>query len=54
MKDVFIVGAARTAIGSFNGVLSGVSPVELGRTVVTAALERAGVAAADVDEAVLG
>ncbi len=54
MKDVFIVGAARTAIGSFNGVLSGVSPVELGRTVVTAALERSGIAPADVDEAVLG
>ncbi len=54
MKDIFIVGAARTAIGSFNGALSGVSAVELGRTAVVAALERAGVAAGDVDEAVLG
>ncbi|PKL08121.1 MAG: acetyl-CoA C-acyltransferase [Spirochaetae bacterium HGW-Spirochaetae-7] len=54
MKDIFIVGAARTAIGSFNGALSGVSAVELGKTAVVAAIERAGVAPGDVDEAVLG
>jgi len=54
MKDVYIVGAARTAIGSFGGALSGVGPVELGRTALAAALERAGAAPADVDEVTLG
>lgn len=54
MKDVFITGAARTAVGSFNGALSTVSPVELGRVALTAALERAGLAQADVDEVLLG
>lgn len=54
MKDVFIAGAARTAVGSFNGALSGVSPAELGRVALTAAMERAGVAPADIDEVVLG
>jgi acetyl-CoA C-acetyltransferase len=54
MKDVYIAGAARTAVGSFNGALSGVSPVELGRVALLAALEKAGVAPADVDEVVLG
>lgn len=54
MKDVFIVGAARTAIGSFNGVFTGVGAVELGRTALVAAMQRAGVQPADIDEVVLG
>jgi len=54
MKDVFIVGAARTAIGSFNGVYTGVGAVELGRTALVAAMQRAGVNPADIDEVVLG
>jgi len=54
MKDAFIVGAARTAVGSFNGALAGVSPVELGRTALVAALDRAGLKPADIDELTLG
>ncbi|HUW70855.1 MAG TPA: acetyl-CoA C-acetyltransferase [bacterium] len=54
MKDVFIVGAARTAIGSFNGVFTGVGAVELGRTALVAAMQRAGVNPADIDEVILG
>ena len=54
MKDVYIVGAARTAIGSFNGVFTGVGAVELGRTALVAAMQRAGVNPADIDEVVLG
>ena len=48
MRDVVIVGAARTAIGSFLGSLSSVPATKLGSTAIQAALERAGVPAADV------
>ncbi len=54
MTTVVIVGAARTPVGSFSGALAGVSAHQLGATAVSAALERAGVAAADVDEVILG
>jgi acetyl-CoA C-acetyltransferase len=52
--DVVIVSAARTAVGSFNGVFANTSAHELGAAAVKAALERASVAAADVDEVILG
>lgn len=52
--DALIVGAARTPIGSFNGVLSGVSAVELAATVVGEVLIRAGVEASAVDDVILG
>ena len=48
MRDVIIVGAARTAIGSFLGGLASVHAPRLGANAIKAALERAGVAAADV------
>jgi len=54
MNDVYIASAARTAVGSFNGSLSGLSAAELGRIAVTEALARAGIAGADVDEVLLG
>ncbi|NSL87982.1 acetyl-CoA C-acyltransferase [Chitinophaga sp. Mgbs1] len=54
MKEVFIVATARTPIGSFNGALSGISAVKLGATVIKAALERAGVDAAQVNEVFMG
>jgi len=54
MNDVVIVSAARTAIGSFGGGLSGVAAHELGAIVIRAALERAAVDAADVSDVVLG
>jgi acetyl-CoA C-acetyltransferase len=54
MTDVVIVSAARTPVGSFNGALSGLLAHELGRTAIAGALERAGVAAADVSEVILG
>jgi len=54
VSDVFIVGAARTAIGAFSGGLATVDPVELGRFAVAAGLERSGIQPADVDEVVLG
>ena len=48
MRDVVIVGAARTAIGSFLGALASVPAPKLGATAIKAALERAGVAPSDV------
>jgi len=54
MEEVFIVGAARTAIGTMSGSLSSLSAVELGKIAVVEALARAKVQAADVDEVLLG
>jgi acetyl-CoA C-acetyltransferase len=48
MRDVVIVGAARTAIGSFLGSLASVPAPRLGAAAIKAALERAGVAPPDV------
>ena len=54
MTDIVIVSAARTPIGSFNGAFAAVPAHELGRTAITAALQRAKVDAKDVSEVVLG
>ncbi|WP_313472924.1 acetyl-CoA C-acetyltransferase [Brevundimonas sp.] len=54
MTDVVIVSAARTPVGSFLGALSSLPASKLGEVAIKAALERAGVAAAYVDEVILG
>lgn len=54
MKNCVIVSAARTAIGSFNGALATTSAVELGATVIKAALERAHLDPQQVDEVIMG
>lgn len=54
MRNVVIVAAARTAVGSFNGALAAIPAVELGRTVIEAVIERSGIDKADVDEVILG
>ncbi len=53
-SSIVIASAARTPVGSFNGSFANTPAHELGASVLTAVLERAGVAAADVDEAILG
>lgn len=54
-KDpVVIVGAARTPMGGFLGELSGLSAAELGAAAIRAAVERAGISADAVDEALMG
>ena len=53
-REVVIVGAARTPIGSFLGTLSAVPAPRLGATAIRAALQRAGVEAAAVDEVIMG
>ncbi len=52
--DVVIVGAARTPVGMFSGALSSVPAHQLGAIAIKAALERAQVDPADVDEVILG
>ncbi|MGA9599576.1 MAG: acetyl-CoA C-acetyltransferase [Methylocystis sp.] len=52
--DIVIVSAARTAVGSFNGALSGIPAHELGAAAVKSALERAKVSPSDVCEVILG
>ncbi|HET9161222.1 MAG TPA: acetyl-CoA C-acetyltransferase [Caulobacteraceae bacterium] len=54
MTDVVIVSAARTPVGSFNGALSALPAHELGKVAIEAAIERAGIVAADVEEVILG
>ena len=54
MTDVVIASAARTPIGTFNGALSTLPAHELGVVVIKEVLQRAGVAAEEVDEVVLG
>ena len=54
MTDVVIVSAARTPVGSFSGTLSSVPAHQLGAIAIKAALSRANVDAADVDEVIMG
>lgn len=53
-ESVVIVNGARTAMGGFQGSLAAVSAPELGATAIRAAIERAGVAATDVQEVIMG
>ncbi len=54
MSDIVIVGAKRTAIGSFLGQFTGVPTPTLGATAILGALEHAGIAGDQVDEVILG
>jgi acetyl-CoA C-acetyltransferase len=53
-EDVVIVSAARTPVGSFNGSLSSLPAHALGQVAIKAALERAKVDPADVNEVIMG
>ena len=54
MRDVVIVAARRTAIGTFGGGLSSLSADQLGTAVIKAILEETGVAGDQINEVVLG
>jgi acetyl-CoA C-acetyltransferase len=53
-QDIVIVGAARTAVGSFNGAFANEAAHKLGAASIKAALSRAGIAPAEVDEVIFG
>ncbi len=54
MQDIVIASAARTPVGAFNGAFAGLAAHDLGKVAIEAALARAGVAPAEVDEVILG
>jgi acetyl-CoA C-acetyltransferase len=54
MSDVFLLSAARTAIGGFGGSLKDYQPGELGAVALRAAIERANVDAAQIGHVVMG
>ena len=54
MHDAYIVSAARTPIGGFGGALSAVAAPELGAAALRAAIERARVPAAAIEQVIMG
>jgi len=53
-REVMIVGLARTAQGSFQGALAGITAPRLGAVAISTALKRAGVQPAQVSEVIMG
>jgi len=53
-NDIVILSGVRTPMGGFQGELSGRTAPELGAAAIGEAVKRAGVAAADIDETVMG
>lgn len=54
MREVVIVSAVRTAVGSFGGALGKTPAVELGALVIAEAVKRAGISVDQVDEVIMG
>jgi len=54
MKEVYIISAVRTPMGSFGGSLSSVKATKLGSTAIKGALEKAGISSEIVDEVFMG
>jgi acetyl-CoA C-acetyltransferase len=54
MQEVYILSAVRTPIGSFGGSLKDFSATQLGAFAIKAAIEKAGIAAADVNDVLMG
>lgn len=53
-KEVYIISAVRTPMGSFGGALSTVPATKLGATAIKGALDKAGIKASDVNEVFMG
>lgn len=54
MKEVYIISAARTPIGSFGGSLSGVSATKLGEFAIRGAISKAGIDPKEINEVFMG
>ncbi|MEP3345059.1 MAG: acetyl-CoA C-acyltransferase family protein [Litoreibacter sp.] len=54
MSDIMILSGARTAIGTFGGALAATPPIDLGATVASAAMQRAGVDPSQIGHVAFG
>ena len=54
MRKIYIAEAVRTAVGKFQGTLTSISSVELGKTVIKGLVERSGIRPEDIDEVIMG
>lgn len=54
MREVYILSACRTAIGSYGGALKDVPAVKLGSEVIKEAVKRAGISPEQIDEVIMG
>ena len=54
MKEVYIISAVRTAIGTFNGALSGVTAGKLGATAIKGAIDKIKLNPTEVEEVIMG
>ena len=54
MKEAVIVSAVRTPLGNFNGALANIGATDLGARAIEAAIERAGIGKAAVNEVIMG
>ena len=54
MKNIYIVGAARTAVGSLGKTLKNISAEDLGSSVISNVLKRSKISNTDVDEVIMG
>ena len=54
MNEVYIIDAARTAVGNFGGKLSSLTATQLGTTVIKALLDRNGLKGDEIDEVLMG
>ncbi|MFQ5800726.1 MAG: acetyl-CoA C-acyltransferase, partial [Candidatus Hydrothermarchaeales archaeon] len=54
LRDVYIIGAARTPVGSFLGTLKSFKAPELGSFAIKEAVKRAGISGEEVEEVIMG
>jgi acetyl-CoA C-acetyltransferase len=54
LKDIVILGGARTPIGSFQGTLASITAPKLGAIAIKGALENSGVAAEQIEQVIMG
>ncbi|MCB0716759.1 MAG: acetyl-CoA C-acetyltransferase, partial [Chitinophagaceae bacterium] len=54
MKEVYIIAAVRTPMGSFGGVLKSISATQLGAKAIKAAIDKAGIKGEQVQDVLMG